>query len=324
MNRAAPGAALPLLAQLARELHARHRLETILEKVVDTAAKISRVERASLRLLDPTGTKLLAVARAGEPLHFDASYEFARDEGLIGWIVTHGQSIRSEDPGSDPRYAHRGDQRAPMGSFLGVPIVSGQVCIGVLSAVSDEKGHFDAADEGHLMLLAAMAAPHIEVSRVSRLARIDPLTGALNRHGLDEETTPVRDPLSVLFVDVDRLDGVNERHGHAAGDEVLRAVTRVLAGMLRREDAVVRWGGEELVLLLPAVDLAAAARIAERARAAIESTEVGAAAAGARVTVSIGVAERRADEELAAAIDRAARAMVEAKEAGRNRVALAS
>lgn len=324
MNQRATSDALPLLARLARELHARHRLETILEKVVDTAAKITRVERASLRLLDPTGARLLAVARAGEPLHFDASYEFARDEGLIGWIVTHAQTIRSDDPRSDPRYARRGDQRGPMGSFLGVPIVSGQVCIGVLSAVSDDKGHFDAADEGHLMLLAAMAAPHIEVSRVNRLARIDPLTGALNRHGLDEESAAVRDPLCVLFVDVDKLEGVNAQHGHAAGDEVLRAVTRVLAGLLRREDAVVRWGGEELVLLLPAVDLASAARVAERARAAIESTEVGAAAAGAKVTVSIGVAERRADEELGSAIDRAARAMVSAKEAGRNRVSLAS
>ena len=315
--------ALPLLAELARELHARHRLEVILEKVVDTAARITRVERASLRLLDPTGTRLLAVARAGEPLHFDAAFEFRRDEGLLGWIVSHAQTIRSDDPAGDPRYLHRGDQRAPMGSFLGVPIVSGQVCIGVLSAVADQPGHFDAADEGHLMLLAAMAAPHIEVSRVSRLARIDPLTGALNRHGVDDETLPRRDPLCVLFVDVDRLEQVNERHGHAAGDEVLRAVTRVLAGLLRRDDAVVRWGGEELVLLLPAIDLGAAARVAERARAAIEQTDVGAGAANARVTVSIGVAERRADEELAGAIDRAARAMVEAKEAGRNRVSLA-
>jgi diguanylate cyclase (GGDEF)-like protein len=292
--------------------------------VVDTAAKITRVERASLRLLDPTGSRLFAVARAGEPLHFDASYEFRRDEGLIGWIVTHGQTIRSDDPTGDPRFAHRGDQRATMGSFLGVPIVSGQVCIGVLSAVADAPGHFDGADEGHLMLLAAMAAPHIEMSRVTRLARIDPLTGALNRHGLEDDPAPRRDPLSVLFVDVDKLEGLNERHGHAAGDEVLRAVTRVLAGLLRREDAVVRWGGEELVLLLPAVDLTTAARVAERARAAIESTDVGAAAPGARITVSIGVAERRSDEELASAIDRAARAMVEAKEAGRNRVSLAS
>jgi diguanylate cyclase (GGDEF)-like protein len=315
-------ASLATLAALARELHGRHRLETILDRVVETAARVTRTDHATLHLLDPTGAHLLAVARAGEPLHLDATYEWRRDEGFVGWIVSHREPIRSGAPAEDPRFLRRDDLRTPMGSFLGVPIVAGAIGLGVLAAVGRQPDHFDAEDEARLVLLAAIAAPHIEVSRLQRLARLDPMTGARNRFGLDEDDGR-RDPLSVLFVDIDHLRRVNDEHGHAAGDEVLRTVARVLTGLIRREDAVVRWGGEELVLLLPGVDGSAALRIADRARRAIAGTDVPLAGTSVAVTVSIGVAERRGDEELAGAIERADGAMQAAKAQGRDQVALA-
>ncbi|MCA9674282.1 MAG: sensor domain-containing diguanylate cyclase [Kofleriaceae bacterium] len=318
-------AELTQLAELAHALQARMTLEDLLQHIAATAARLTRTPHASLRLLDPTGSRLLAVARAGEPLHLDAAFEFERGEGLLGWIAEHGQSLRSDDPATDARFLIRSDQSRTIGAFLGVPVLSGARCLGVLSVAAATSGHFTDDDEAVLVLLAAISAPHIEVSRLAHLARIDPLTGALNRRALTEPAVPAddRDPLSVLFVDVDRFKAVNDDHGHAMGDEVLRTVTRTLAGLIRRDDALVRWGGEELVVVLPGATLATASSIAEQARCAVAATAIAVGDASLRVTVSIGVAQRRPGEDLAAAIDRADAAMYASKRAGRDRVTVA-
>ena len=83
-------AELTQLAELAHALQARMTLEDLLQHIAATAARLTRTPHASLRLLDPTGSRLLAVARAGEPLHLDAAFEFERGEGLLGWIAEHG------------------------------------------------------------------------------------------------------------------------------------------------------------------------------------------------------------------------------------------
>jgi diguanylate cyclase len=128
-------------------------------------------------------------------------------------------------------------------------------------------------------------------------------------------------PAAVLMLDLDHFKAVNDTHGHAAGDAVLRAAGAVLRQLLRALDVPGRYGGEEFGVLLPATDLAGAATIAERIRARLDARPlVGVGAGGLRVTASIGCAAlHAADASAEAWIARADRALYRAKAAGRNR-----
>ncbi len=312
------------LAALAGDLAQPLQFDEMLAAVTRRAAEALGCERASIRLFDSNRARLLAAARHGSPMHVGDDVEFRLGEGLIGWIAEHGKILRTDDAEHDERFAPRAGVRGPVGSFLGVPLLSRGECIGVLSVVHPDRSHFDASHESTLLLVAALCAPRIEIARLERLATIDPLTGALNRRGLDmhlaSEPPATQTPLAALMVDIDFFKRVNDEHGHAVGDEVLRRVAAVLGSSLRIGDAVARWGGEEFLLLLAHVDEAAARSIAERARHAVESTPAVTSRGEIAVTVSIGLALRRPGESRQHVIDRADEALYDAKERGRNRV----
>jgi diguanylate cyclase (GGDEF)-like protein len=317
--------AVSRIALLARELSERQPLEAMLQVVVARAAEILDAPRASVRLFDGARTRLIAVVRSGQPLHHGAGAEFRVGEGLMGWIAQHNRPLRTGDAARDPRYAERPDQSVPIGSFLGVPLTSNGECFGVISAVRPDHDAFDDGHEQLLMLLGGLCAPHLELARVHRLAAMDPLTGILNRRGLDFVLPdPGQTPVSVALCDLDRFKAINDGLGHAAGDEVLRRIARVLGGVLRAGDAVLRWGGEEFLLVLPGVELGRAQRIVERARSWIEREEIEVEGQTLTVTASVGVAERRPGESREALIARADEALYVAKHSGRNRVELAA
>lgn len=162
--------------------------------------------------------------------------------------------------------------------------------------------------------------------RLGQQATTDELTGALNRRGLlpameaaHAGAGPGKPGYALLMVDVDHFKAINDRHGHAQGDQVLREVAASLRTALRGGDLVGRWGGEEFCVLLPRTRLQDAAALAERVAA-----RVAAGGSGLPVTVSIGVSEHSpSDPDLQAVIRRADDALYEAKAAGRNRVVVA-
>ena len=157
---------------------------------------------------------------------------------------------------------------------------------------------------------------------LSRLAVTDPLTGVWNRrHGedlLDADVVEARRygaPLSVLMLDIDNFKTINDSYGHVAGDRVLVEACRRLTANLRASDILSRWGGEEFVLAMRQCTLAESVPAASKIRALIADTpfdHVG------TVTVSIGVAELQSDDDLGSWLDRADRALYEAKAVGRN------
>jgi diguanylate cyclase (GGDEF)-like protein len=308
------------LVALTRELRGKQGLETLLQTIAEHAARIIGTTRVSIRLLDPQRTRLLASARAGEPLHKNPVHEFPLGEGLVGWIALHAQPLRAGRAEEDPRFQHRPDMKEQMGSFVGVPILADLDCLGVLSAVHPSPDHFGEEHQELLELLAALSAPYLEIARLARLTHIDPLTGAYNRNAL-EALIETRATLSVAMVDVDHFKEVNDRHGHPVGDEVLRRLTKVVASVLRPSDAVVRYGGEEFLLVLPEVSLAEAQRIAERARAAVELTAF--MVVPSQVTISLGIAEHLPGETVETLLSRADEALYRAKKSGRNRVEVA-
>jgi diguanylate cyclase (GGDEF)-like protein len=160
----------------------------------------------------------------------------------------------------------------------------------------------------------------------------DPLTGALNRRALDaslsallEEARSTQGALSVVFMDIDHFKRINDVHGHAVGDHCLRQLVADGEALLRPGDLLARYGGEEFVLVLPGLDAAAAAPLAERLRMRIASRPVERDGVRVKMAVSLGVAELEAASESAEQLlQRADAALYRAKAGGRNRVEVSS
>lgn len=316
------------LIGLAYELQLPMTLEELLERVANRTASLLRSRNASIRLLDASRTRLLVGCRAGQPFHGDPTFQFRMGEGLVGWVAQNRRLLRVGNVQADPRFVHRPDQLSAMNSFIGVPLIYRSTCIGVLSTGHHEPDAFGPEDEQTLLLLAALCAPHLEVARLARLAWVDPVTNTLNKRAVDETfpdigDSEVLDLLSIFLVDIDGFDALNEHHGRAAGDEVLRAVARVLAGSLRVGDAVIRYGNDEFLVVVPGVALTSASRIAERARAAVDLAVIEVGERRIHATVSIGVAQRRPDEARPDLLRRAREALDGARRQGRNCVRLA-
>ncbi len=158
-------------------------------------------------------------------------------------------------------------------------------------------------------------------------ARTDFLTGLLTRRAavelLEHESQQSRrrgQGFCVILGDIDRFKQINDCHGHEAGDAVLQEVARALQRAVRAQDAVARWGGEEMLLLLPATPLTGAVHLAEKIRAAVEALEPRFQGMPIPITISLGVSDYTPEHDIDECIRRADLAMYEAKAAGRNRV----
>jgi diguanylate cyclase (GGDEF)-like protein len=177
-------------------------------------------------------------------------------------------------------------------------------------------------------------ADSFEMQRMyQKFATIDALTGLHNRGWLDDRfdreiKRSERDLLDacLLMIDVDHFKNINDRYGHLAGDRVLVTVGRSIKETLRPNDMVARYGGEEFSVLLPETTVDNAATIAERLRMRVSRADPGTLQELRlpKVTVSIGVAGFRPGGSLETLIAEADAAMFEAKQAGRNRVHVAS
>jgi diguanylate cyclase len=169
-----------------------------------------------------------------------------------------------------------------------------------------------------------------ELDETSELVRYDPLTGVLNRKGLDEalerEIARARRHSSVICVgllDLDNFKQLNDTFGHRTGDEALRHLTQVARGSLRQEDIIGRLGGEEFLMLLPDADEAQATQIMTRLQRALTTHIFLADNSRVLITFSAGIARIGPESSARDAIDRADKAMYAAKRAGKNRVLVA-
>ncbi|MBN8612303.1 MAG: GGDEF domain-containing protein [Deltaproteobacteria bacterium] len=172
-----------------------------------------------------------------------------------------------------------------------------------------------------------------EARRLYEATVRDRLTGAYNRHFLDERLQSEWSfakrhgtRLSVLFVDADHFKKVNDTYGHAGGDAVLKSLAGVLLKSMRTEDVVARYGGEEFILLVRGIAVDAVMTLAERVRADVASCVIEHEGKTIPVTVSIGVATHEAEKEaesIESLVARADAALYRAKELGRNRVVAA-
>jgi diguanylate cyclase len=168
------------------------------------------------------------------------------------------------------------------------------------------------------------------LSKSEERARTDTLTGLPNRRALEEffrtaQTTAMEQgqPLSALLIDIDHFKKFNDNFGHGVGDQVLRLVAKALRERVRDSDLAARYGGEELIAVLPGADLAACTATAERIRRGIAEGRITRRSSGEElpgITVSIGVGQFQLGESMEEMIDRCDRALYQAKKRGRNLV----
>jgi diguanylate cyclase (GGDEF)-like protein len=178
------------------------------------------------------------------------------------------------------------------------------------------------------VLLVARYTVNYYQGRLEEIAATDKLTGLYNRQALEiifaqgaKESERSGRPLSAILLDIDLFKEVNDRHGHLFGDLVIRQVAILAREIVRKSDAVSRWGGEEYMVLLKDCELEDAREVAEKLRAAVAATEFAQGEARQRVTLSAGVAQYVAGETLDAFLRRADAALYRAKDLGRDSVA---
>lgn len=323
--------ALWIFLQLTEKLTEDLPLEDFLTAVTSAAQQLVPAEHASIRLLDAARERLLSHARAGVGAEVEPQ-GFLSSEGVLGWVVEHKRPARIDDVEADARYKRFDDQPFPIRSMIAEPIWAAEEVIGVLSVTAAEVGGFDERDQLLVRLLANCSAPAIERARLRRLAMFDHLTLAFNHRYLYpriaeemERAKRNQQELSVLLFDLDHFKSVNDVHGHTVGDLALRSVADRVRAEVRKVDVLVRRGGEEFVLIMPATDETQALATAERLRDDMRQQPLRLTEELLlRQTVSVGVATWDGSETPEELEGRADKAMYEAKRGGRDRVIFSS
>jgi diguanylate cyclase (GGDEF)-like protein len=261
---------------------------------------------------------------------------FALGAGITGWAFAKGTPENVTDTLAHPMARQVPGTPVVRASLLLIPLIAGDHKLGIINCYRSGVGRFDAGELEAASLFAHIAAAawrnaQLYTELVSA-AMTDPLTGLYNSRWLRDAgdrdiAASARDhtKLALLLMDLDHFKKVNDSSGHAAGDRVLQDLAKRLRGSVRGADAVVRFGGEEFVVLLHGADAAGAAIAAEALRLAVQEVALPKACAPRRLTASIGIAVYPDDgavlHQLLAAADRA---MYAAKHAGRNQVARVS
>ncbi len=308
--------------------------EQIYSAVHKAAAQLMPAEAFVITLLDEVHNEIEAVYlidREGRTPNF----RVPRDQGLSGRVLALGKSVYIKDVDEEQGFGgiHFGSQDHTR-SVLAVPLRLGDRIIGMISTQSYQPNAYTTEDQYLLEMLAANTAIAIENTRLFKetqwLAITDPLTGLFNRRGFFElgqrEVERFRRfarPFSAIMMDLDHFKRVNDTYGHAAGDQVLIELANRLRSKIRDVDVIGRYGGEEMVIILPETDLQGAALLAERLRGHVESAPMVTDRGPINLTISVGVAEYKpTTPDLASLLDQADSAMYAAKQSGRNQVHL--
>ncbi len=292
-------------------------------RIVELVQQVLGVPVAAVSLIDSDRQVFKAARGLGVA-------ELPRAGAFCSQTITQLGAFAVADARYDPRFSGNPlvTGSSHIRSYLGVPLTTPDgYNIGSLCAMDNEPRQFD---RGQGEIMKKLAEIVVEQFELQQIARLDSLTGALTRRGFFAELEKefrragrYDRPSTLVAIDVDHFRAINDRFGHPAGDAVLVSIANACMANMRQSDLFGRLGGEEFALLLPETGAEEAREAAERIRGAIESTIVDVGGTEVRATVSMGVAPNPALGETAATwLAEADIALYEAKQFGRNRVAV--
>jgi diguanylate cyclase (GGDEF)-like protein len=316
--------------ELARSIELPHVVATVARQVaqaIPAAETIALIHRGAERETD--GFVVDAYDREHDAF---SRVAIARGDGAAGRVVATLAPLAIDDLADcDVDLGPTGTEGVR--AWLGVPLFVADACEGVLAVQSRTAAAFTASDQRLLASLALQVGAALQNAHLYTMAMVDGLTGLFVRRyfdaRVDEEIERARrysQAFSVVMIDIDDFKHLNDTHGHLIGDRVLREVAAAVKGELRGVDTAARYGGEELVIILPRTELVAAFALAERVRARIADRRIAVGPDGPvlSVSASFGIAAYP-DSGLGSAEDlvrRADRALYRAKRSGKNRVEL--
>lgn len=314
--------------ELSRELD----LETLLHSIVARAVDLLNATNGELALFDPDQELL----RIQVSYNMDQDYTGTRlhiGEGAMGHAAATQQPLvlANYQQWSEGMPLYTG---MPPQAVVAVPLSAGSQLVGAISIGTAHVGHtFTPTDIELLQLFAHQATIAIQNARlfaeVQQLATIDPLTGLHNRRYFFkvaqhefERTRRYNQDLAIIMLDIDHFKRINDAYGHTVGDQVLRSVAQCCVTLLRITDIVGRYGGEEIVILLPNTEVDGAWQAAERLRTSLAQMAISTGGRSLSITASFGVASCPPAQptELVTLIECADQALRAAKQRGKNLV----
>lgn len=317
-------------ADITKELGLKNLLKSILQRATDllggTGGELGLVNKSTQMM------KILVSHNMGGTSNVGST--ISMNDGLMGYVAMTRQIEIVEDyqdwDGQMEIY-----QESAIHAAIAAPLMIGNRFLGVIGIMnSDRSRKFSDREKDLMSMFAQQAAIAVENAQLyeqrKHEARVDSTTGIFNRRGLSEmgcrevnRAIRFNRQLSVIFLDIDHFKIVNDTYGHPVGDLVLKELADRLKTNLRSVDLIGRYGGEELVIILPETDSEGALDVAERLRKVVEETPFSPNELSLWITISQGVSTMNANNRsLKELIRQADEAAYQSKDAGRNLVTL--
>jgi diguanylate cyclase (GGDEF)-like protein len=323
------------LADVFHEVLAEQTLDTLLVRIADVVGDLIPHDTLTIYEADEAEGVLKPVLVVRDPYAdeiMSSSLSFAEGEGLTGWAVSRREAVLANQAHNDPRVRTVPGTPIEPESLICIPLIARGHVKGALNIYRDgENVHFSDTEfelAKRFGDAAALALDNAEIrARLEHQARTDSLTGLFNHsvfyeqllHAL-QEASRAHSSVAVLMLDIDDFKHVNDVHGHAVGDELLRFLAEALRATVRPEDIVCRLGGEEFAVVMVGCAEDDAVKVAERIKHRLGDTEFPGIG---RLRVSVGLAlgpeHAMNPRELAACAEAA---MMTAKAQGKNQIVL--
>jgi len=266
--------------------------------------------------------------------YLNKGLELRKLDNLLGLAITSGQSIISNNPNDDSRDVGFPEGHPHISSFLAIPIFYGEQMVGLIGLANSPDGYDQTILDWVKPIISALGqiivarwdreARHIAEDELQELATTDLLTGIANRRQFYTQMNMhikriARYPeeLTLIMLDIDHFKAVNDNYGHKAGDIILIELVDELASKVRQTDLLVRWGGEEFIIIMPHTSVETGKHLAERIRHHVEEHLF---REPQHLTISIGLTSLQPEDSLESFIMRADDALYQAKNSGRNLV----
>ncbi len=305
--------------------------QQVLSVIADSLKSVVRYDNLTIYRIDREAGLLRPVLARDRFAALILAASFPVDRGLTGWTVTHGEPVCANDSNHDPRGCLIPGTPAEPEALIVVPLMINGRVGGTLNVgrMGSTEVYFDDHEYELVQRFARQASIAMQNAEAHfelfTRAETDALTGLRNRGAFEQDLeTALSDrsgkPLTLLMLDLDDFKAFNDRNGHRAGDTLLASIARLIDASVRTGDRTYRYGGDEFAVIVPG----GSGRVGEEVAARIAATiDISMAAAGMRVSVSIGAASVRGGQHSRdALIESADGALYRAKALGGHRVVL--